>query len=82
MQVIEIIGMASRTSRYLEYSEDDLGKNLLLWLREKCVTIASSCDGHGVCKKCAIQNELLTCELTLKTFFERFPDGKIFIGYL
>ena len=82
MSVIEVVGLASGTSRFLEFNEQDLSKLLLDWLRSKEVTIASSCDGEGVCKKCSIQNGWLTCELTLKTFFERQPDGKIFIGYL
>lgn len=82
MSVIEIVGLASQTSRSIEYSEQDLDTILLDWLRSRDVTIASSCDGEGVCKKCSIQNGWLTCELTLKSFLERQPDGKIFVGYL
>jgi Na+-transporting NADH:ubiquinone oxidoreductase subunit NqrF len=82
MPVIEIIGLASKSSSFIEYSSSDMDIILLDWLRSHGVTIASSCDGEGVCKKCGIQNEWLTCELTLKTFLERQPDGKIYIGYL
>lgn len=82
MSVIEVVGLASGTSRFLEFNEQDLNTLLLDWLRSKEVTIASSCDGEGVCKKCSIQNGWLTCELTLKSFLERQPDGKIFVGYL
>ena len=82
MPVIEIIGLASKTSQFFTIEEKDLETTLLQWLRSKEITIASSCDGEGVCKKCAIQNGWLTCELTLKIFLERQSDGKIFIGYL
>lgn len=82
MPVIEVKGLASKTSRFLEASESDLDTDLLTWLRANKVTIASSCDGEGVCKKCNIQNGWLTCELTLKEFLERQPDGKIEVGYL
>lgn len=80
--MIEIVGLASKTSQLIDYSNDDLPTLLLDYLREKSVTIASSCDGEGVCKKCAIQDGWLTCELTLEEFLKRQPDGKIFVGYL
>ena len=80
--MIEVYGKASGTSRFLEYQSEELDQNLLDWLRSRGVTIASSCDGEGVCKKCGIQNGWLTCELTLKTFFEREPSKKILVDYL
>ncbi|MCM2348497.1 MAG: hypothetical protein NDI69_00660 [Bacteriovoracaceae bacterium] len=82
MPVIEIRGVASQTSRFLPYQDEDLDIILLEWLRSQGITIASSCDGEGVCKKCDIQNGWLTCELTLRSFLERQPDGRIQIGYL
>lgn len=82
MSVITIVGMASNTTKTLDVTPADLEEILLYWLRGKGITIASSCDGEGVCKKCSIQNGWLTCELTLETFFKRQPDGKIFVGYL
>jgi Na+-transporting NADH:ubiquinone oxidoreductase subunit NqrF len=82
MSVIQIMGLASNSSSEIHYRDLDLDKNLLRFLREKGITIASSCDGEGVCKKCSIQNDWLTCKLTLKTFLERQNDGKIFVSYL
>lgn len=82
MPVIEIVGGASGTSTRLDYGPSETNENLLEWLRKKGITIASSCDGEGVCKKCGIQNGWLSCELTLKSFLERQPDGKIFVSYL
>lgn len=82
MSVIEVVGKASGTSRFLEFEDGDLGTDLLTLLRRQGVTIASSCNGEGVCKKCDIQNGWLTCKLTLKEFLERQPDKKVFVGYL
>lgn len=82
MSVIEIIGLASGRTTLLEYSDSELNENLMDWLRKNKITIASSCDGKGVCKKCHIQNGWLSCELTLTGLIEKSPERKIFIGYL
>lgn len=82
MQVITLVGLASGRHTVLSYTEADLHLNLLDWLRSKGITVASSCDGEGVCKKCNIQNGWLSCELTLQELLQRQPDGKIEISYL
>jgi Na+-transporting NADH:ubiquinone oxidoreductase subunit NqrF len=79
---IEVVGTASGRSTMIEYQESDLDELLLFFLRSKGITIASSCDGEGVCKRCDIQNGWLTCQLTLKDFLQRQPDAKIFVSYL
>ncbi len=81
MQVI-VRGLASGKLTPVNYEQQDLRKDLLKFLRGKGITIASSCDGEGVCKKCGIQNGWLTCELTLEDFLERQPDGIIEVSYL
>jgi Na+-transporting NADH:ubiquinone oxidoreductase subunit NqrF len=80
--MIKVRGLASGRIKELTYTADDLGMNLLAWLRSRGITVASSCDGHGVCKKCDIQNGWLTSELTLREFLQRQPDGMVEIGYL
>jgi len=79
---IEIKGKASGRSSFITYEELDLKENLLSFLRKKGVTIASSCDGEGVCKKCVIQNDWLTCMMTLEEFFQRQPNRQIIVDYL
>jgi Na+-transporting NADH:ubiquinone oxidoreductase subunit NqrF len=79
---IEIKGKASGRSEFISYEDLDLTEVLLTFLRKKGITIASSCDGEGVCKKCVIQNDWLTCEMTLKEFLQRQPNGQITVGYL
>jgi hypothetical protein len=82
VQIIRIIGGASGKTQKLNVEEQDLDQNLLKWLRLQGITIASSCDGEGVCKKCSIQNDWLTCKLTLRDLFKYQPDGKVFVPYL
>jgi Na+-transporting NADH:ubiquinone oxidoreductase subunit NqrF len=82
MPIIEIVGLASKTSRFIEVKDSDMNENLLDWLRKNGVTIASSCAGEGVCRKCKIQNDWLTCEFTLQSFLETQPDGKVSVSYL
>jgi uncharacterized 2Fe-2S/4Fe-4S cluster protein (DUF4445 family) len=79
---VTIWGRASGKKTHIDYSELDLEEILLNWLRSKGVTIASSCDGEGVCKRCTIQNDWLTCEMTLEMFLRRCPEGIIEVSYL
>lgn len=67
---------------FITYDEFDLKEVLLYFLRKKGITIASSCDGAGVCKKCSIQNDWLTCKMTLEEFLQRQPNKEIIVGYL
>ena len=79
---VTIVGLASGRKQFLSYAADEVKENLMAWLRKNSITIASSCDGEGVCKKCVIQNEWMTCQLTLEEFLQRQPDGQIMISYL
>jgi Na+-transporting NADH:ubiquinone oxidoreductase subunit NqrF len=79
---IEIKGKASGRSTFITYEDQDLKENLLIFLRKKGITIASSCDGEGVCKKCVIQNDWPTCMMTLEEFFQRQPNKQIIVDYL
>lgn len=81
MQVI-VKGLASGRLTPVTYLHTDLDKDLLHFLRANGVTIASSCDGEGVCKKCVIQNGWLTCRLTVREFLARCPDTIIEVAYL
>lgn len=79
---VTVRGLASQKDFPVAYEDSDLRSDLLHFLRGKGVTIASSCEGEGVCKKCAIQNGWLTCEMTLEEFLKCRPDGVIEISYL
>ena len=79
---ITVKGRASGRLTPVPYTATDLEKDLLHFLLVNGITIASSCDGEGVCKKCGIQNGWLTCEMTLREFLERCPDGIVEVAYL
>jgi len=80
--IIKVRGLASGRVRELYVDEQSMDENLLRWLRGQGVTIASSCDGEGVCRKCAIQEEKLTCLLTPRAALQLWPDGIIDVAYL
>lgn len=80
--MIEVRGLASGTSVYFNLSSEEMDENLLWWLRSKGLTIASSCGGEGVCKKCVIQNDWMTCMMTVRSFLNSAPDGVIEVSYL
>jgi ferredoxin len=77
-----LVGLASGQKHELNLEGDEMKDILMDWLRKKNVTIASSCDGEGVCKKCNIQNDWLTCQLTMEEFLQRQPDGLVYVSYL
>lgn len=79
---VTVVGLASGKSWPLSFEMKEVDTDLLTLLRSKNITIASSCDGEGICKKCVIQNEWLTCKMTLKEFLQRQRDGKIYLSYL
>lgn len=81
MQII-VQGLASGKHTPLAIDDSELDETLLFWLRKKGITVASSCDGEGVCKKCVIQNDWLSCMMTVREFLAQEPDGKIQITYL
>lgn len=79
---ITVLGKASGLSTTLQVVPLEMSHNLMLWLRAQGVTIASSCDGEGVCKKCTIQNDWMTCRLTVEEFLQLRPDGIVEVSYL
>lgn len=82
MPVIKVKGLASGKEWSYEYDPSELDEDLLKWLRKHDVTVASSCDGEGVCRKCSIQNDWLTCLTSLREFLEMEKDATVKISYL
>jgi Na+-transporting NADH:ubiquinone oxidoreductase subunit NqrF len=82
VQVIKVSGLASGRSKEFSVTDAELEDVLLNWLRLKGITIASSCDGEGVCRKCDIQNGWLTCQMTVRMFLSKSPAGIVEVSYL
>lgn len=56
--------------------------SLLDFLLIKDIPIASSCQGQGACSKCIVNNNLLSCQISLKNFLKLSPLQEISISYL
>lgn len=69
MYEIEVFGMASNSVvQKIIIQEVDLIKNLMDFLREKGLPIASSCLGKMQCKKCVINGYLMSCSVSVKEY--------------
>jgi Na+-transporting NADH:ubiquinone oxidoreductase subunit NqrF len=63
-------------------SNDEVNENALVWLRNQNIPIASSCNGDGVCKKCVINNNVLSCKTTLNDLVTSADQILIEVSYL
>lgn len=82
MQIIRVCGQASGREYLLTVEEQDLELKLLDFLRKNNITIASSCDGAMICKKCIIQDGILSCRPTVKEFLQSRPEAVVMVSYL
>jgi Na+-transporting NADH:ubiquinone oxidoreductase subunit NqrF len=60
---------------------NDVNKTLMFVLLLNKITIASSCNGEGKCQKCLVNNNVLSCQISLNNFINNFGN-KIEINYL
>lgn len=65
---INLIGKSSGKKTRIDYCNDQLAQILMDFLRSNSIPIASSCRGEGICKKCKVNSEILSCQLTLAEF--------------
>jgi uncharacterized 2Fe-2S/4Fe-4S cluster protein (DUF4445 family) len=83
MHTIKITGLASgKIIKILSIEKIPDNTTLMYYLTSQGIPIASSCNGEGVCSKCNINNNLLSCQISLKDFIKLHPDPEIFISYL
>ncbi len=80
MPLILVRGRAS--GRELGAWEADAQELLMRFLHERGIPIASSCDGEGVCRRCTVNGELLSCQTTVGAFMRLHPDGVVVVDYL
>ena len=79
--LIHIHGLASGRA-IGTFSVDNPSDNLMDFLRGHGIPIASSCGGDGVCRKCVVNGEELSCQLSVAAFLNLFPDGMVKVSYL
>ena len=80
MPSIKLIKKASNTTQMIFYKDYDLEIDLLSFLQTKNIPIASSCGGEGVCKKCVINQDVLSCQVKLNDLVE--SKRNIEVSYL
>ena len=79
---VRVFGQASHTEiKIIELSNSDLDKSILELLQDNGIPIASSCMGEGICKKCVINDKILSCFKLTKEILN-WDDPTIYIGYL
>ena len=77
---IEIYGNASQTSYSLDITKEELTLTLMDFLNHHDVHIASSCNGEGVCKKCVVNKDIISCQIKVADFIKN--NGlKVIIDY-
>ncbi len=80
-QLIRVHGLASQ-KMVGEFQVEDPQANLMEFLRHRGVPIASSCGGDGVCRKCVVNGEEMSCQLSVGAFLVLHPEGIVTVGYL
>ncbi|PIK15828.1 2Fe-2S iron-sulfur cluster-binding protein [Halobacteriovorax sp. JY17] len=82
MLEVIIFGQASHTQiKKITLKESDLEKTILEFLQENKIPVASSCMGEGICKKCVINENILSCFKLVKDIYN-WEKPTIYISYL
>lgn len=76
-----IIGQASHSEKVILVQTEDLSKNMLHFLLEKRLPIASSCRGRGACHRCIVNDKSLLCQYSVKDFLQDC-GSRVSISYL
>lgn len=80
LKSLTIKGSASQKSTTLTPLSSELELSLMDFLIKHGFTIASSCSGEGICKKCVVNDDLISCQIKVKDCLELHP--LIAIAYL
>ena len=78
---ITVLGLASgKTLGSFEVTDTE--EALMFFLMRMGLPIASSCAGDGVCKKCKVNGEVLSCQTTTGAWIREHGDEPVTITYL
>jgi Na+-transporting NADH:ubiquinone oxidoreductase subunit NqrF len=77
---INLYGKASQREFKLAIKTEDLDLTVLAFLQKNQFPIASSCSGEGVCKKCIINQDTLSCKVTVAEWLTL--NKRIEVSYL
>lgn len=69
--LLQVKGEASGVLTNYRVTEAERTLTLLQFLRTKSLPIASSCDGNQQCFKCLVNQNVLSCSLTIADFIQQ-----------
>ena len=71
--ILKVYGKASKKIiKEIEITNKVSKENLMNFLREKEIPIASSCYGEGICRKCIVNKDLLSCQIYLDQVIQNY----------
>lgn len=83
MQIVVVKGLASgKIVKKLTVGKMRPDLSLMDFLMENKITIASSCGGAGTCKKCVVNKNLLSCQISLPEFVRDNESVIVEVAYL
>jgi len=82
MSSLTIKGSASGKTVAVINCDGHEDENLMEFLRSQGIPLASSCLGMGVCEKCVINNNLLSCMYTVAQYISATSNQPIEISYI
>ena len=86
MKKIIVFGSArQKTVKTIDVLESDLDQNLMTFLQDHGIPVASSCSGDGVCLKCKVTIEskiLLSCQLKVRELLVSQSSCTVTFSYL
>jgi hypothetical protein len=65
-----------------QWEIDSPQENLMRWLQRHGVNVASSCDGEGVCRKCIVNGDTLSCQITVGALVVDADEQVVTLSYL
>ncbi len=81
MQIKVVVhGLASGSNYYFPVNDQDLNLTLMDFLLKNDIRIASSCSGEGVCKKCIVNESIISCQISLLEFLK--SNQTVIVSYL
>lgn len=78
-------GASQKKVLSIKLNQEELNENLMTFLLNHKINIASSCNGEGVCQKCIIwqdEKSYLSCQIHLSEIFKNSLSQSFIVSYL
>jgi Na+-transporting NADH:ubiquinone oxidoreductase subunit NqrF len=77
---LTVRGLASNQTYSLIVKPEEKKLTLMNFLINHNFRIASSCSGEGVCKKCVVNKQIVSCQIKVEDFLKQ--NDSVEIDYL